>query len=218
MIDKSRSLLRAPSPAMVVALLALFLAIGSAAVAGPPFITKGDPAGGDLTGQYPDPLIAQGAVNSAKLADGAVGPSKLGTIPAVSVICDDFPGCNPIESGSREAVEFHDELFDNAGMFDTAANTDLTAPIDGLYRAEGQVSFGPGNPTGVREVGIHHPFFGCCAGRQRVGAASDDRMVLSTSALVRLDAGDSLTLLASQTSGSLIFVDEARFSMSWVGP
>jgi trimeric autotransporter adhesin len=35
-------------------------------------------AGGDLTGTYPDPTIAPGSVNTAKLADGAVTTDKLG--------------------------------------------------------------------------------------------------------------------------------------------
>lgn len=36
------------------------------------------PAGGDLTGNYPDPLIRNGAVTTPKLADGAITTSKIG--------------------------------------------------------------------------------------------------------------------------------------------
>ena len=36
------------------------------------------PAGGELTGEYPNPLIADGAVSSARIADGAVATSDLG--------------------------------------------------------------------------------------------------------------------------------------------
>jgi hypothetical protein len=36
------------------------------------------PAGGDLAGSYPDPLIAPNAVGSAEIADGAVQSSELG--------------------------------------------------------------------------------------------------------------------------------------------
>jgi hypothetical protein len=46
---------------------------------GPPGPSTG-PAGGDLSGSYPDPLIANGVVSTEKLADGAVTPSKLGSI------------------------------------------------------------------------------------------------------------------------------------------
>jgi hypothetical protein len=39
---------------------------------------NGAPAGGDLTGTYPNPQLAPGAVGSGELADGAVTDSKLG--------------------------------------------------------------------------------------------------------------------------------------------
>jgi hypothetical protein len=39
---------------------------------------SGRPAGGDLTGAYPDPTIASGRVTSEKVADGAVSGPDLG--------------------------------------------------------------------------------------------------------------------------------------------
>jgi hypothetical protein len=53
----------------VVGYVALFFALtGVAYAAGP--IKVGDPAGGDLTGTYPDPLVADGAITPAKLNAG----------------------------------------------------------------------------------------------------------------------------------------------------
>lgn len=44
----------------------------------PTFIEAGDAAGGDLSGTYPDPSVAAGAVTTAKLADGALSADVAG--------------------------------------------------------------------------------------------------------------------------------------------
>jgi hypothetical protein len=101
---------RLPSPALVISIIALVVAVGGGTFAialnkhdtkkivnkqiekkAPKLSVKRaekadkakvakpiGPAGGDLTGTYPDPLIADGAVGNAKLADDSVSASKLG--------------------------------------------------------------------------------------------------------------------------------------------
>jgi hypothetical protein len=61
-----------------VAYVALFFALGGSAFGATAVVMfVGDPAGGDLTGTYPNPLIGAGKVTASKLADGSVGTAKL---------------------------------------------------------------------------------------------------------------------------------------------
>jgi len=68
----------------VVGYVALFFALSGVAYAVAP-IKPGDPAGGDLSGTYPDPSIAANAVNSGKVSDDSltgddVNESSLGKV------------------------------------------------------------------------------------------------------------------------------------------
>jgi hypothetical protein len=68
----------------VVGYIALFFALSGVAYAAGP-LKPGDPAGGDLSGTYPDPSIAANAVNSGKVSDnsltgGDVDESSLGKV------------------------------------------------------------------------------------------------------------------------------------------
>ncbi len=58
---------------------------GAAGQGGPPGPSTG-PASGDLSGNYPDPQIAEGAVNGAKIADGAVTSADLAPTEAAHAV------------------------------------------------------------------------------------------------------------------------------------
>jgi hypothetical protein len=62
-----------PSSTFVVALAALFVALGGTALAeGVPFVAIGSSAGGDLAGAYPNPTIAPNAVESEEVLDASL--------------------------------------------------------------------------------------------------------------------------------------------------
>jgi len=83
----------------VVGYLALFFALtGVAYAAGP--LKPGDPAGGDLTGSYPDPSIAANAVNSGKVSDDSltgadISEATLSGVPPSGAAGGDLTGSYP---------------------------------------------------------------------------------------------------------------------------
>jgi hypothetical protein len=184
------------------------------------------PAGGVLTGNYPNP----------GLAGGVVGTSQLAQLPAARVRkasdTQTVPG-----DGSTVQVSFTDassEQYDIGSMFDQAADpTVLTIPVTGTYVITGAVRW-QGNPTGVRNLNLHGPQPGGLRASSSVRA--NDAMVppfgggppvpdttrQAVATTERFNAGDEVFMSVSQNSGSTLFLDASQnqihLSAAFVGP
>jgi len=193
------------------------------------------PAGGALTGSYPDPGIAA----------GAVGPDQFGEIPAVRLIRDHTTVPVTVASGGQGAalpwpVPTGARPFDIGGFFDPAGNTVpqclgqgtdtcIVFPRSGTYALSAGVRWvdpAEGSPaadngTGYRAIRIHG-LSGRQSGTTATPAVDGSPTIQSVTTIDRFEAGEAAFVSASQNSGVDVNVagslQQVYFAATWLGP
>jgi hypothetical protein len=177
-------------------------------------------AGGALSGSYPNPALAAGAVETSALADGAVTAAKQGAVPNVRIYQPTDQAA--IAAGAYTIIPFDGESYDPFGMHAAASPTQVTIPRTGVYHVVAQVAWPTNNASafGVDIVRNHDlndlvgwslaPALHSIGNIQQVVGEARFTAGQTVEVAVFHDATASLTL---NTTGSRTFM-----AVHWVSP
>jgi hypothetical protein len=200
---------RRPSPAMVVAIVALIVALGGTAIAANT-IRSDD--------------IVDGQVMTRDLHTGAVVPAKISRIPAVGLRQQSDLPVNP---NTPNLVTFDVESFDTRDMH-AGSGFLVRAPIAGIYRVAAHVSW-VGNASATLPAGTEcevilargtplDPEPPIASSKQECSAGH----AIEVSRAVRFTRSEPMFLVITQNSNAAFTLDAAQdaiyLDVTWVGP
>jgi hypothetical protein len=232
--SRKRRWLRAPSPSMIVACVALFVALGGTSYAAirlpansvgtkqikKSAVTAVKVKDATLTGAK----IKDASLTGADIANGAVDAAKVGTIPGARVRRTTTA---LVDTAATAVLSYDATDFNVGGVFNSAQPTRMTAPVAGRYlivatvRWESDVT--GGRRTIALEVNGTSQIARSNVSGYSLGGVAPFSPEQAAQAIYKLNAGDHVEVWAYQDSGStlnlLTSVDNGvTFAMQWIAP
>ena len=217
---------KSPSPAMVVAIIALVFALAGSAVATVATVSVLNKKEKKQTRKIARDEIKKAApglsVANANIANtvqnGSIGTGQLAaSIPAVRVTRTTDQS---IANNAGTPLAFDSERYDTAAMHDNATNNSrLTAPVAGIYAVTVEIDW-LFNATGIRNLELRRNGATPIATQTVSPPPTGDQEVTTQ---VRLGAGEFVEASVQQNSGGSLSVSKANeyspeFSMTWLAP